>query len=537
MSLFTLIKQLREEVNTLRQSLQDVSEDIRDIQSQLRSRDLGRKERQGLNEKLAQKKVLQQKLSDEFQTKKTRRDEVQQQIDEERAKPKPVPKAAAQSSASTPAASSSSSSSSADASTCADASSSASATTSSAAVDLGPKERVSEPEDLPAHEKFQLGELPCDEAVADFNEMGLPRSLLRGVLSIGFDKPTAIQQRAIRAVASGRDMVALAPSGTGKTGAFMIGALARVDPRVKRPQVIVLAPNRELIEQTTEFAQNICRFLGLEVFMAAGDTRIHEPVCAQVVVGTPAKVLTLATHRQALLSLRCLRTLVLDEADALVTDDEKVEHLKQFLRYIPKESQVAVFSATMEEKADEIVKKIAPGAVRIDVRTTQTLGGMKEFKVEVEAEQKVGVLCDLYPLFTRTKCIVFCKSIENVKFVVEKLTEAGHSNIALHSQLDPAARTEALKQFRESGKMLVTTDIIGRGIDIPQVAVVVNFDVPFNAETYIHRTGRSCRYGKIGSALTLVTNSEKDAARLKQIEEYRKAPITELPAEVETAFS
>nr|CCC92759.1 putative eukaryotic initiation factor 4a [Trypanosoma congolense IL3000] len=382
-----------------------------------------------------------------------------------------------------------------------------------------------------------LDDQPGIRPIPSFDDMPLHQNLLRGIYSHGFEKPSSIQQRAIVPFTRGGDIIAQAQSGTGKTGAFSIGLLQRLDFRHSVLQGLVLSPTRELAMQTAEVITRIGEFLaeGNTSFCATfvGGTRVQDDYRKLqggtiVAVGTPGRVVDV-TKRGAMRT-ETLRVLVLDEADEMLSQGF-AEQIYEIFRYLPKEIQVALFSATMPDDVLELTKKFMRDPTRILVkRESLTLEGIKQFFIAVEEEHKLDTLMDLYETVSIAQSVIFANTRRKVDWLASQLNNSNHTVSCMHSEMSKQEREKVMGTFRNgSSRVLVTTDLVARGIDVHHVNIVINFDLPTNKENYLHRIGRGGRYGRKGVAINFVT--QKDVEVLREIESHYHTQIEELPVD------
>lgn len=398
-------------------------------------------------------------------------------------------------------------------------------------LDAMSQEPKVEPQDANSFQDEQSGVSP----IASFDDMPLHQALLRGIYSYGFEKPSSIQQRAITPLTRGGDIIAQAQSGTGKTGAFSIGLLQRLDFRRTAIQGLVLSPTRELAIQTAEVISRIGEFVSdgkpfCETFV--GGTRVNDDVKKLqtnyiiVAVGTPGRVQDVL-KRKAFRAVN-LRTLVLDEADEMLSQGFS-EQIYEVFQYLPKDIQVALFSATMPDEVLELTKKFMRDPIRILVkRESLTLEGIRQFFIAVEEEHKLDTLIDLYETVSIAQSVIFANTRRKVDWIADQLNSNNHTVSRMHSEMTKAEREEVMATFRSgSSRVLVTTDLVARGIDVHHVNIVINFDLPTNRENYLHRIGRGGRYGRKGVAINFVT--EREVTTLHSIEEHYHTSIGELP--------
>jgi len=371
--------------------------------------------------------------------------------------------------------------------------------------------------------------------VNSFDSMGLNPDLLRGIYAYGLEKPSAIQQRAIMPILKGRDVIAQAQSGTGKTTIFCIGALQAVNTRSRDAQVLVLSPTRELAEQSRNVMMAFGDHLNVRVHACIGGKSIGEDIRTlqsgtQIVSGTPGRVYDMIRRR--VLKTKHLKMLVIDEADEMLGRGFK-EQIYDIYRYLPPETQVVLISATMPHDVLEMTTKFMNDPVRILVKRDElTLEGIKQFFVAVEKEEwKFDTLCDLYDTLTITQAVIFCNTKVKVDWLAEKMREANFTVSAMHGDMPQQERDQIMADFRAGkSRVLIATDVWGRGLDVQQVSLVINYDLPNSRELYIHRIGRSGRFGRKGVAINFV--KADDIRILRDIEQYYGTQIDEMPMNV-----
>jgi translation initiation factor 4A len=374
-----------------------------------------------------------------------------------------------------------------------------------------------------------------DECIDSFDGMNLREDLLRGIFAYGFEKPSAIQQRAIKPVILGKDVIAQAQSGTGKTATFAISILQSLDLSVNECQALVLAPTRELAHQSTKVISNIGDFMSVKVHACVGGTTIKDDVTklkagVHVVVGTPGRVNDMIVRR--ILKLQEVKLFILDEADEMLSRGFK-DQIYEVFKYLPENVQCALFSATMPLPVLDVTQKFMREPVRILVKKDElTLEGIKQFFIMIEREDwKLETLCDLYETLTITQAIIYCNTRRKVDWLTEEMAKKDFTVSAMHGDMEQKERDVIMREFRSgSSRVLITTDLLARGIDVQQVSLVINYDLPNNRENYIHRIGRSGRFGRKGVAINFLT--EKDYIDLKDIEKFYNTEITEMPVNV-----
>ncbi len=371
---------------------------------------------------------------------------------------------------------------------------------------------------------------------ASFDEMPLHQNLLRGIYSHGFERPSPIQQRAIVPMLRGGDIIAQAQAGTGKTGAFAVGLLQRIDFRRRELQAIVLAPTRELADQIKGDVSALGSYLAgdnerfCHLFVGgtkrSDDVKLLQATAPLVAVGTPGRLGDMIKF--GALRTAAVRTLVLDEADEMLSQGFS-EQVKEILSFLPKDVQVALFSATLPPEVLELSARFMRDPTRILVRQDAlTLKRVRQFYIAVDEGAKLDCLMDLYESISIAQSVVFANNRRKVDWIAQHLNANHHTVSALHAELAREERTKVMAAFRAgSSRVLVTSDLVCRGIDVQHVNVVINFDVPLNKESYLHRIGRSGRSGKRGLAINFV--SAKEVPLLREIEQHYKVQIPELP--------
>ncbi|RMZ92724.1 hypothetical protein DV736_g17, partial [Chaetothyriales sp. CBS 134916] len=374
-----------------------------------------------------------------------------------------------------------------------------------------------------------------DEVTDSFDSMNLKPELLRGVYAYGFERPSAIQQRAIMPVIKGSDVIAQAQSGTGKTATFSISTLQKIDHNLKACQALILAPTRELAQQIQKVVVAIGDFMNIECHACIGGTNVREDMKAlqdgpQVVVGTPGRVQDMIQRR--VLKTDNIKMFILDEADEMLSRGF-TEQIYDIFQLLPQSTQVVLLSATMPQDVLEVTTKFMRDPVRILVKKAElTLEGIKQFYIAVEKEDwKLDTLSDLYETVTITQAVIFCNTRRKVDWLTDKLTARDFTVSAMHGDMEQAQRDVIMKEFRSgSSRVLIATDLLARGIDVQQVSLVINYDLPANRENYIHRIGRGGRFGRKGVAINFVTSD--DVRMMREIEQFYSTQIEEMPMNV-----
>ena len=373
------------------------------------------------------------------------------------------------------------------------------------------------------------------KVVSTFDSMGIREDLLRGLYSYGFEKPSAIQQRAIVPITSGRDVIAQAQSGTGKTSMISLALCQMLDTNTREIQALVLSPTRELATQTEKTALALGNFMNVQVHACIGGRSIGDDIRkldqgVHIVSGTPGRVFDMIKRRN--LRTRNIKALILDEADEMLNKGFK-EQIYDVYRYLPPETQVVLVSATLPQEVLEMSTKFMTDPIRILVKRDElTLEGIKQFFVAVEKEEwKFDTLCDLYDTLTITQAVIFCNTKRKVDWLTDKMRQNNFTVSSMHGDMPQKERDAIMGEFRGgTTRVLITTDVWARGIDVQQVSLVINYDLPNNRENYIHRIGRSGRYGRKGVAINFV--KADDVRILRDIEQYYSTQIDEMPMNV-----
>lgn len=363
--------------------------------------------------------------------------------------------------------------------------------------------------------------------------MSLKEPLLRGIYALGFEKPSAIQQRAILPIIKEKDVIAQAQSGTGKTATFSISVLQKINTEKAQTQALILAPTRELAQQIQKVVLALGEYLKVDCMTCIGgtstqdDARRLETSPPHVIVGTPGRVYDLISRG----SLRTDKIImfVLDEADEMLSRGF-TDQIRNVFQTLPHDVQVVLLSATMPKEVHEVTIKFMRDPIRILVKKDElTLEGIKQVYVNVEEERyKFDTLCDIYDAVTIQQAVIFCNTRKKVETLTRDMQKKDFTVSAIHGDMEQQVRDGIMKEFRTGQtRVLITTDLLARGIDVQQVSVVINYDLPISKENYIHRIGRSGRYGRKGVAINLVTN--EDAPMLKEIQAFYNTQVDEMP--------
>jgi translation initiation factor 4A len=367
----------------------------------------------------------------------------------------------------------------------------------------------------------------------EFDDLNLRESILKGIFSYGFERPSPIQCKAIPVLLEGNDVVAQSASGSGKSASFGLAILQITDPTCYFCQSIIISPTRELAEQTKDVIQGLGQYDGVTIHMSVGGTAVRDEIDKlrteppQIIAATPGRLLQMIERNY--LDISKLKILVIDEADEMLKIGFR-DQLIRIFHHVPKDSQVAIFSATMPKEAIDISKKFMRNPTHILVQAEQlTLEGIKQFYINVSHEDyKLETLLDIYSRISVAQAIIFCNSKRKVNILSEQLKAKGFTVSAMHSDMDVRERNEVYKSFKKGlSRILISTDVLARGIDVQSVSFVINYDIPRSKECYIHRIGRYGRYGRKGVAINFIVDEElKD---IKAIESFYATEIHEMP--------
>ena len=372
-----------------------------------------------------------------------------------------------------------------------------------------------------------------EQVIHSWDELEIDKNILRGIFGYGFESPSPIQQRAIKPVIDGRDVIAQAQSGTGKTATFTIGALQRVNIAEDSTQVLILSPTRELSTQTSKVVSNLGSFMnGLKIQTIFGGSRIEEGSSfstkniPHIICGCPGRVHDMM--RRDRISSKNIKLIILDEADEMLSSGFK-EQVYNIFQYLNSDVQVCLFSATLPDEINVITEKIMRNPVKIYVKREQlTLEGISQYYVAVNDDrEKYVTLKDIFSFLTLSHTIIYCNSIKRVQDLFEAMCEDGFPVCRIHSNMDKSERDKSFNDFRNGiSRVMISSNVTARGIDVQQVSVVINFDLPKCVHTYLHRIGRSGRWGRKGVGINFITR--RDVMQIKKIEEHYSTQITEM---------
>lgn len=369
----------------------------------------------------------------------------------------------------------------------------------------------------------------------EFDELQQTPSLLRGIYAYGFENPSPIQSKAIKPLMDGKDIIAQAQSGTGKTGCFTIGTLFRINPELLNVQAMIMAPTRELARQILGVICGISSMMtGIKCHLLVGgssteeDREILQREKPQIVIGCPGRIHDMI--RRKYMDVSRMKIIVLDEADEMLSHGFK-DQVYNIFQFLPSDVQVGLFSATMPQELHQLTEKFMRTPVKILVKSEMlTLEGIAQYYVALDDDNmKFTTLKDLYGQISMSQCIIYCNNVKKVADLQEAMEADGYPACCIHSGMEKEARIQSYKDFK-SGKyrVLISSNVTARGIDIQQVSTVINFDVPIDVHTYLHRIGRSGRWGRKGVGINFVT--KRDFRKIKEIEGYYNTQIKELPS-------
>jgi translation initiation factor 4A len=372
--------------------------------------------------------------------------------------------------------------------------------------------------------------------IQQWDELQISIDLLKGIYAYGFEKPSEIQRKAIVPILEGRDVIAQAQSGMGKTGTFSIGVLGRIDIKKAKVQAIMMAPTHELAKQTYQVITALGNTMeGLRVKTLIGGTSIQEDAddirksCPHIIVGTAGRIYDM--FRRKYLSGQEVKVMILDEADEMLSHGFQ-DKIHQIFQFFNNEVQVAIFSATLPQEIIDITKKFMRNPIKITMEAEKlNLECITQYYIALRHDgDKYDTLKDLFSAISVSQCIIYCNSIHRVTDLYKAMIEEGFSVCYIHSSMDKNDRDQAFKSFKSGNfRVLISSDITARGIDIQQVSTVINFDITRCPHKYLHRIGRSGRWGRKGMAINFVTRQDIDTMR--KIERHYGIEIKELPVD------
>ena len=385
--------------------------------------------------------------------------------------------------------------------------------------------------------KMDLQNYDPSYIITGWDDLNISENLLRSIHAYGFEEPSPIQTRGIVPIIKGLDTIGQAQSGTGKTATFVIGALARIVLTEKTTQVIMLAPTRELAFQILKVLTGLSRLLdGLKTQLIIGGNPVEEDVNAlrkstpHVVVGCPGRVMDMM--RRSHISSNSIKLVVVDEADEMFSSGFK-DQIYNIFQFFKKDVQVALFSATLPEDMFTITEQFMRNPVKIKMKTESlTLEGISQYFVALEDDtQKYDTLKDIFSAVTVSQCIIYCNSVRRVAELHEAMREDGFPVCCIHSDMDAEERRTTFDKFTVGEyRVLISSNVTARGIDVQQVSTVINFDLPKDNHTYLHRIGRGGRWGRKGVGISFIT--KRDVPKIRDIESYYQCQIDEMPGDL-----
>lgn len=387
-----------------------------------------------------------------------------------------------------------------------------------------------EPEDVGNYVRVS-DNLP--ESVDDFEEMGLTEELFMGIHEYGFKHPSPIQSRTIHIINSGADLIAQSQSGTGKTGAFAIGSLSKIDPKQCYPQVIIVANTKDLASQIAKVTESLATYMDIKVCLCVGGHMNTPQINAQkarnshVLIGTPGRLGDLLQKKA--FDGKKIKILILDESDVLLKEDFR-DQIINIITHIGKNTQICIFSATFTKETLQVTENFLREPYRITVEKEKlSLERVRQYKINIRTDiNKLSTLLDIYSQLIISQMIIFVNSVKSAEYLRDKLMDSNIEAGLVHGKMSSVDRENVLKEFRLANlKTLITTDVMCRGIDIDSLKMVINYDMAREPETYIHRVGRSGRYGAQGVAINFCTYN--DMAMIKSLERNYNIHITDMP--------
>lgn len=369
-----------------------------------------------------------------------------------------------------------------------------------------------------------------------FESVGLKENLLRGIYGIGWEKPSSIQKQAVPAILTTRDVIMQAQSGQGKTGAFATSVLQNINEEEATIQAIILVHVHELADQISKVTQSLGNYMNINVIKCVGKTHVRDrlmhPGRATILVGTPGKIRTVLEKNLIKSQTYALRNFVIDECDKML-EDNFIDDVQAIFGYINQNTQIVLSSATYNDNVMNISSQFMQDPILITLKEESvSLEGIDQYKITLDLEaHKFDTIMDLYtnPKLVIGQSVIFINSKRKCDYLEDLFNREKFSVRSIHGGMESAQREEAMNDFRKgSVRVLLSTDITGRGIDIPGISLVINYDVPHDVAQYIHRIGRSGRYGKKGFTIAFVCTN-RDHETIKEIENHYKITIPDLP--------
>ena len=367
----------------------------------------------------------------------------------------------------------------------------------------------------------------------NFDNLDIDTNILKGIYLYGFKKPSDIQIRGITSINTGRDCIIQSQSGTGKTATYLLGIINCISKDMSR-RALVIAPTRELAKQVYDVAINVCKHSKITVSLCVGGTEIvnyHD----NIIIGTTGRIQHMMSIKH--LNIAKLNILVIDEADNMLNEKDSID-LLNIISFIPQDCQKILISATITPPVFDLTNTLMKDPIKILLKNINVaVDIISQFYVDVEVEEyKFDVLIDLYNLISTTQAIIFCNTISKVTWLGENLAAKNFSITTIHGKMSQQERNDIVQEFRDGKtRLLLTTDLLARGIDVPQVNLVMCYDLPPDKETYIHRIGRCGRFGKKGVAISFIKMTDPyDTRLLNRMKHSYNIDINELPDNIDT---
>jgi translation initiation factor 4A len=375
-----------------------------------------------------------------------------------------------------------------------------------------------------------------------WDDFDLDDNILRGIYSRGFENPSQIQQTAIMPIIEKKDVIAQAPSGTGKTGAFTISSLQRIDLSSNTTQVLILAPTHELVKQIYDVISSIGSMMdGLKIKLLVGGTSVSDDAnelrnnVPHVIVGSVGRVSDMIRRRN--IQTKDIKLFVLDEADEMLSGGF-IENIRELFSTFKEDIQTAIFSATLPREILELTERFMKTPTRITMEAEKlNLEGIQQFYIALSNDhEKYATIMDLFSKLTINQTIIYANSVNRVIDLYDAMKKDGCAVCCIHSNMTTQERHQSLQSFRSGEhRVLISSNVTARGIDVQQVSFVINFDIPRCVHNYLHRIGRSGRWGKKGMAINFITR--EDVSTLKNIEKHYGSTINELPSSFENIIA
>lgn len=372
----------------------------------------------------------------------------------------------------------------------------------------------------------------------NFDSLNLNADLLKGVYLHGFTQPSKIQIKGIGSINTGKDCILQSQSGTGKTATYLLGVMNRLEPTETGCQGIIITPTRELADQVYTVAGNLAKYTNYKISKCVGGTDVNnnrnELKSSALVIGTLGRIYHMITEKK--INIHKVKFMVLDEADELLADGIS-EKLQNIFDKAPSGIQIVLISATMSMNVFNASKKFTHEPIKVLLKNNEVIVDLiSQFYLDVETEElKFDTLLDLYNLVSTSQAIIFCNTIRKVEWLEQNLKQNNFPITVIHSNMNQTERDNVVKDFRDGKtRLLLTTDLLSRGIDIPQVNMVINYDLPMTKETYVHRIGRCGRFDKKGVAITMVKMTDPtDVKTFNKMKHFYKMDIKEMPESIE----